>query len=629
MLVSYNWLNKYFDGKLPKPADVAEAFTFHAWEIDDVTEVGDDTVLDVKVLPDKSMWALSHRGIAKDISVILNLSLANDGFNDQITLEKTSQIDISLESNNCRRFAAAKISGVKVGPSPEWLKKSLESIGQRSINNIVDASNFVMFDLGQPSHAFDAKSVGEQGFKVRNAKAGEKLTGLDGVEYTFTEEDTVIARGDTDEILSIAGLKGGQHSGIGDNTTEVIVEVANWNPVSTRKTGRRLKLRTDASARYENGIVPEVIPFALDALVKLIIEVAGGEVSGYSEVIKTETATKTVSVSLSKINSVLGVSLSNEEVTEIINRFGWKFETASEIFTIHSPFERTDLVIPEDIIEEIGRIYGYDHVKAVVPKTVALPEINQRFYYLETLRDALIAIGFSEIYTSSFRKLDEVKLANAFASDKGYLRSSLLENMKEALVKNAPNADLLGINQIRLFEIGNVFTSEGESLKISLGVTSPSGYKAKTDDPVLNEALEIARKVFNAPVETKSEGGVVEIDLSHLINQMPVVTSYQQPVFAKDIAYRPFSNYPAIARDIAMWVVAGDSEEEINSLLKEKAGPLCIRITQFDRFLKEGRVSLAFRLVFQSYEKTLTDVEVNEIMDKVYETVKTKGWEVR
>nr|MBP9843295.1 hypothetical protein [Candidatus Paceibacterota bacterium] len=432
-----------------------------------------------------------------------------------------------------------------------------------------------------------------------------------------------------DEILSIAGLKGGQHSGISDNTNEVIVEVANWNPVSTRKTGRRLKLRTDASARYENGVVPEVVPFGLDAVVKLIIEVAGGQASGYSEVIKEETPEKSVTVSLPKINSVLGISLSTEEVIGVIERFGWKFENQGGTFTIHSPFERTDLVIPEDIIEEIGRIYGYDHVEAVVPPAVALPEINQRFYYLEALREALTAIGFSEIYTSSFRKSDTVKLANAFASDKGYLRSSLLENMKEAVVKNAPNADLLGITEIRLFEIGNVFTDTSEDLRLSLGVSSPSGYKAKTDDSILTEVMTAVSKTLNTSIDVKSENGVVEINIGDLINKMPAVANYQQPSLVKDVAYRPFSNYPAIARDIAMWVTLGDSEEEINSLLKEQAGPLCVRITQFDRFEKEGRVSLAFRLVFQSYEKTLTDVEVNEIMDKVYEVVKAKGWEVR
>lgn len=630
MLISYNWLNKkYFNERLPLVNDLAESLTFHAWEIEEIKEVGDDKVLDVKVLPDKSMWALSHRGVARDVSAILNLPIKNDTFRDTISLEKNSQINISLESDNCRRFAAAKITGVRVGPSPEWLKKSLESIGQRSINNIVDASNYVMFDLGQPSHAFDASLVGSNGFKVRNAKEGEKLLGLDGIEYTFTANDTLIARGDTDEILSIAGLKGGQHSGISDNTTEVIIEVANWNPVSTRKTGRRLKLRTDASTRYENGIVPEVVPFGLEAVVKLIIEVAGGEVEGYSESVKEETSRNSVSVSLSKINSVLGVTLYTSDVSDIIKRFDWEFENEGEVFTIHSPFERTDLMIQEDIIEEIGRIYGYHHVKAVIPEAVPLREINKRFYYYQVVLDSLTSCGFSEIYTSSFRNQDQIKISNALAADKGYLRSSLKENIKEALAKNAPNADLLGVRQICLFEIGSVFTNDGEFLRLCLGVRSPSGYKAKVDEPVLQEALEKLAAALGLAIEHRTEEGVVEIDLGSLIEKLANPEKYPLEEKPLEINYQPFSVYPAMSRDIAMWVSSDSKEEDVFSTLKDTAGPLCVRVTLFDRFSKEDRVSYAFRLVFQSKEKTLTDIEANEVMDKVYEAVRAKGWEVR
>ncbi|MEX2340721.1 MAG: phenylalanine--tRNA ligase subunit beta, partial [Candidatus Paceibacterota bacterium] len=436
MLISYNWLNKYFDGKLPAPEEVAEALTFHAWEIEETREVEGDTIIDVKVLPDKSMWGLSHRGIAKDISVILDLPLSSDYLSKGVKLELQNKIKIDIQTDKCRGFAAAHIEGIKVGPSPEWLRVALESIGQRSINNIVDASNYVMFDLGQPSHTFDADLIGKEGLTVRTARAGESLVGLDEIEYHFTSEDILIARGDTDEVLSIAGLKGGQYSGIGNDTSNIIVEVASWDPVSVRKTGQRLRLRTDASTRYENGIVPEMVPYGLKAVVDLIIEVAGGKVNGTTEIIKEKTTPAKVSVSLSKINSVLGVELTKDEVTSILNRFGWDFELSDDTFIVTSPFERTDLQIAEDIIEEVGRIYGYQHIEAVTPSPFPLSEINQRFYYSETIRNTLIEKGFSEIYTSSFRDKDEVKLANAFASDKGYLRSSLILNMAEALTKN-------------------------------------------------------------------------------------------------------------------------------------------------------------------------------------------------
>jgi phenylalanyl-tRNA synthetase beta chain len=631
MKVSYNWLNKYFDGKLPTPEVVTEKLTFHAWEIEETERVGNDTVIDVKVLPDKSMWALSHRGIAKDVSVILDLPLVKDPLADGAALEgKSDKLALDIESPNCRRFAAARIEGVRVGPSPDWLRASLEAIGQRSINNIVDASNYVMFDLGQPSHAFDAILVGEEGFRVRQAKVGEKLVGLDDKEYLFTSDDTVIARGDTDEILSIAGLKGGKHSGISANTTDIIVEVANWDPVTVRKTGQRLKLRTDASARYENGIVPEMVPHGLKAVVDLITEVAGGELVALTDHTHIDTLDKVnVSVELKKINKVLGVRLTTEEVASIIDRFKWDYKISNEKFEVTPPFERTDLRIAEDLIEEIGRVYGYGHVEAVTPEPLPVTEINQRFYYSEIVRDTLMRLGFSEIFTSSFRETDKIKLANALATDKGYLRSSLVDNMKEVLAKNGPQADLLGLEQIRLFEIGTVFNGSGEQLQLALGVQSPSGYKAKTDDRVLEEALAALTIALGTEARAAGKSGVVELNLGEMVEGLPKATAYTKSATEPVVTYRPFSSYPAIARDIAMWVASGETEDEIEKILKEPAGELCVRVTLFDRFAKDNQTSYAFRLVFQSKDRTLTDVEINEIMDKVYRAVKEHDFIVR
>lgn len=631
MLVSYNWLNKYFDRKLPAPEAVAEAFTFHAWEIESVEKVGDDSVLDIKVLPDKAMWALSHRGIAKDLSVILNLPLANDPLKAATSaFDVPTKTPVNLETEVCRRFAATRIDNVKVGPSPEWLKSALEAIGQRSINNIVDASNFVMFDLGQPSHAFDASLVGKNGFRVRQATAGEKLTGLDEKEYSFTNEDTLIARGDNNEILSIAGLKGGMHSGISEKTTSVIVEVANWDPVAVRKTGQRLKLRTDASSRYENGIVSDMVPYGLKAVTDLILEIAGGELVEHSDTgLTTKNDSKTVQVSLDKINRVLGIDLSTEAVSDIINRFGWEYQINDGSFTITPPFERTDLVIPEDVIEEIGRVHGYGHVTAVTPEPVALQEVNQRFYISELIRKQLSGIGFSEIYTSSFREKDVIKLSNAFAADKGYLRSNLKDNMSEVLQKNAPNADLLGLRQIKLFEIGTVFNPTGEKFLLCLGVVSPSGYKSKVDDPALMNAISALETALGIKIESSAKDSIIEIDLESIIANQKPADSYLKYEPGPDVTYKPFSVYPSVSRDIAMWVPAGTTAEEVTGILQERASDLCVRVTLFDQFEKDGRISYAFRLVFQSKEKTLAGGEVDTIMEGIYQAVRERGFETR
>ncbi len=629
MLVSYNWLNKYFDGKLPAVEKLEEALTFHAWEIEETNQVGDDTIIEVNVLPDKAAWALSHRGIAKDISVILNLPLAKDPFQHAPVLEPKTELPIDLQTDGCGYFAAARINGVKIGPSPEWLKTALESIGQRSINNIVDASNYVMFDLGQPSHAFDASKVGETGFLVRQANEGEKLVALDENEYEFSSTDMVVAAKDTDKVLSIGGIKGGLDSGINDSTADIVVEAANWDPQMIRRTATRLKLRSDASARYENGIVAKIAPYGLEAVVNLIIEVAGGELVGYNEAGSTDREVSKTDISLTKLNSVLGISLSASEVSDILNRFGYEYETKGEIFSVTEPFERTDMSIPEDLIEEIGRIHGYEDVPAVTPDPMPLEGVNKFFYYAELIRNTLLDLGWSEIYTSSFRAKDKVQLSNAFASDKGYLRSELRSNMEEVLKKNAPNSDLLGVQQIKAFELGAVFLPSAESRHLVLGVQSPSGYKAKLDDKSLNEGLSALESALGTEIEAEIKDGIAELALDKLVENLPEVTEYQSATWPEGVTYKTFSLYPAMARDIAIWVDESTSAEQVEEVLNRNAGELRVRTTLFDEFKKDGRISYAFRIVFQSNEKTLTDEEVNGVMDNVYKAVAEKGWEVR
>jgi len=630
MLVSYNWLQKYFSTPLPEPEELANKLTFHAWEIESIEKLSDDTVIDVKVLPDKSMWALSHRGIAKDISVILNIPIKDDPFAKVIDLgTKNPDIKINIESANCNRFVAAKITNVKVGPSPKWLQMALNSIGQRSINNIVDASNYIMFDLGQPSHAFDNQSL-PAGFLIRQAQNEEKITALDETEYTFTVNDTLITSLKDKNPLSIAGIKGGKYSGINDETTDIIVEVANWNPVTTRRTSNRLKLRTDASSRYENGLVPEVIPVATRALIDLIIEVAGGEYQGYNEEIINPSPERTASVTLSKLNSVLGLSLNSAEVIEVLNRFGWQYEIINDDeFKIYSPFERTDLNIAEDIIEEVGRIYGYEHINAIAPVLSKTTNVNKNFYYSDLIRRTLTSHGLSEIFTSSFRNKDEVKLSNAMASDKGYLRSSLIKNIDEALAKNIPNTDLLGLKQIKLFEIGTVFSPAGETLKLAIGVRSPSGFKAKVDDPVLASIIESLEASLDTKITTNSINGIIEIDLTTLIENLPQPTQYLDANPITDVTYTHFSPYPTSSRDIAMWVNDDTKEDSVADILSQSAGDLCVRVTLFDQFSKDNRTSYAYRLVFQSTTKTLTEEEITKAMDSVYQAVAEHGFEVR
>ena len=542
MKVSYNHLQNLFDGKLPSPEVVADALTFHAWEIEEITRVGEDTVLDVKVLPDKSAWALSHRGIAKDLSAILNIPLFHDPLSEKPILEPLSkELSVRVDTDVCRVYTAALIRGVKVGESPAWLKDELVALGQRSINNVVDMTNFIMFGLGQPLHAFDAQKLSKLSIAVRAAKEGEVIMTLTGETFALSPHDTLIVDGADDTPLGIAGIKGGKHAEVDANTVDIIVESANFDPLATRKSSQRLKLRTDASTRYENGVAPEMAYYGIAHAALLITKFCGGSLEGYAATPYTPTALKKVEVTLSKINSVLGLALGESDVENILKRFGFIYDVAGDSFTVTSPFERPDLAIAEDLIEEIGRIYGYEHVPSIKIEPIPLREVNKRFYYAEAVRDALVAQGFSEIFTSSFRDVDVVKLKNALASDKGYLRSEqgIVANMTEALAKNAPMADLFGSDQIRIFEIGKVFDAEGEHDVLVIGVQSKQGHVAKKDRPVLSSALLELAKILGTTPPAQENENVWSVDITSVLGQYSEPEKYVSHEKAPDVTYKP------------------------------------------------------------------------------------------
>jgi phenylalanyl-tRNA synthetase beta chain len=281
MLVSYKWLQSYFEKPLPPVEDVVHAFTFGAFEIEGTEEKHGDTIIDIKVLPDRACYCLSHRGIAKELSALLGVPMKQDPFVKSIpSLTPTSAV-LTVRADPMRSpyYATALIKNVHVAPSPQWLKEALESMGQRSINNVVDATNYVMLDLGTPLHAFDAKKTSGH-IDVRSAKEGETITLLGGAEKTLTGTETLITDADTGAALALAGVKGGALAELDAETTDIIVEAATFDPVITRKTAAKHDVRTDASKRFENKVAPVLPAHGMEAVVALITTVAGGVVEG-------------------------------------------------------------------------------------------------------------------------------------------------------------------------------------------------------------------------------------------------------------------------------------------------------------------------------------------------------------
>ncbi|MFT5849220.1 MAG: phenylalanyl-tRNA synthetase beta chain [Patiriisocius sp.] len=644
MLVVHNWLKDYLGDSIPSAKEIEELLTFHSFEIEGVETVREHEVIDVDVLPNRSSDCLCHRGIAREIASVTNTELVNDPLQKEVSLNTTDLIDVEIEDKEmCPRFTASLITGIEVKDSPQWLQDRLVALGQRPINNIVDATNYVMFAIGQPLHAYDADKFpqvdGTWKFGVRYAQEGEVVSLI--AEGGKDEDRDVVLKGtelliidrSSNTPIGLAGVKGGRFAGVDESTTKIIVEAAHFDASLTRKTARGLGIVIDASKRFENECSRELPPYAQQEIIALIADIAGGASEGTVDLYFHKKENPEVVVRPEFANALLGLDLTTEQMESILTRVGITVSKVDTHFVCVGPWERTDMNIEVDFIEEIGRVHGLNHIASVVPDPVVLIEYNARHYYSEQVRDALLELGFSEVITSSFRKKDKVKLRNALASDKGCLRSTLAKGVGDTLDRNAGFTDLLGNTDTRVFEIGTVFhkteDSVGEYVSLAFGVrTKVSGYNPK-DDAEISLAVAAIESKLGVTVTHTIEKGVAEVNFTELFESLPTPKAYEPVVVADEIAYTPFSVYPAMTRDIAMWTDEGTTVEDVEAVLNEAAGNLRVRTTHVDAFIKDNRTSLAFRLVFQSMDTTLTDEELNPIMDAVYKAAKDSGYETR
>lgn len=622
MKISRSWLQEYFERELPNVHDLAQALTFHAFEIESIGKPNNSEtwdILDIKVTPNRGHDCLSHRGIAKEVSAILNIPMKSDPLREPMSgLTNSRYVEVSIENSSfCSRYIAGYIKGVKVGPSPAWLKERLESIGQKSINNIVDATNFVMFNLGQPLHAFDAGKMGNRpargknGFKiqVRNARKGEQIITLDDKQYALADTMLVVADQYTDISVGIAGVKGGKAAAVDASTTDIIIESANFDGVSVRKTAQALKLRTDASERFQQAISPEIAAHAMRAAVDTILKIAGGVLVGFADEYPAPQKMKTVSVSVAKVNAILGTSLAADDIADALKRLALPFEKQGSKFSVTPPFERLDLLTAGDLSEEVGRIVGYDKVPTMeLSPLYKKPDINPNFYAAEHAREDLVSKGYSEVFTSVFVDKGEREVLNKVGGERPFLRTNLLEGLTIPLIQNIHNRDLLGLKKIKLFEIGPVWKDGEESTNIySVEGETVEGFGISGTQSVEMSLEEYRQK---NPIDEHQE-------------------KYQPLPFAKLDRYHPFSKYPFIVRDIALWVSSGTKPEQVLDIIRAQAGELLVRSALFDTYEKGAKLSLAFRLVFQSFDGTLTDEEVNVCMENICAALRGQRWEVR
>ncbi|MFA5791808.1 MAG: phenylalanine--tRNA ligase subunit beta [Candidatus Paceibacterota bacterium] len=601
MLISYNWL-KWYIPEVPEVNKLIDIFNYHLCEMESLEKMSNgDTVFDIKVLPNRAHDLLSHQGMACELASLLNIKYLDPTPKYKIPKSKPTTLQIKVESEKCRRYMGRIIKGVKVGSSPKWVVEHLESIGQRSINNIVDAANLVMFDCGQPTHAFDLEKM-DSVIIVREAKEGESIITLDNKEVKFKNSNMVIA--DTKNVLAVAGIKGGKIAEVDNNTKNIILEVANFDPISVRKTAQDLNIFTDARKRFENDLSSELASYAMREFSALILEMCPDAIfEDVVDIYPQKQEIRELSFSADRISKILGLSVSVDKIKDILKKYNFKYKEEKGDFEIVVPQLRLDLQIEEDMAEEIGRILGYDKIKEKVSKINF--KIRQNEIYVKTFsaRTKLLNDGYSEIMNSTFRNTGEISVL-ASASDKKFLRTNLTDGLKESLKLNLINTPLLGVNEIKIFEIGTVFKKTGEEMHVAYGDKK--------------EIKEMKLKEFFKKVSSE-----------FLREKVLPLENLRQDL--KEQKFKMWSLFPFIARDIAVWVPEDISCIDVEKIIKENIGDMVIKGPElFDEFKKDGKISYAFRLVFQSYDRTLIDTEVNDIMTKISNKIKDKnGWQVR
>lgn len=626
MKISYNWLQNYFEEKLPTPEKVSEGIIFHSFEVEEMEKVGDDTIFDIKILPDRAHDCLSHWGIAKEISAIFDILISSpNGFLKQIRTEALplesprqglgESLQIEIQDEKCLRYMGRIVRNIKVGPSPNWLKEKLEVIGQKSINNIVDTANFVMFDLGQPIHCFDFDKLKSPIIKVRNGKVGEKITTLDKKEINL--DDSILVIADEIEPLAVAGIKGGNKAEVDNNTKNIVIEVANFNSTTTRKTAKKINIQTDAVKRYENEISPELCSVAMEAVTDMIYNLAGGEIESLVDVYPKKIEQKIISVSVDYINKRLGSDFSNNEIESVWKKLNFVYTSKDGEYEIKVPYLRLDLTGPYDLTEEVIRVLGYDRLRDELPKIKINKKVNDAYYKMFLVRNKLLSDGYSEIMTYVFQDKGDVQVL-ASASDKKFLRNNLTDGLKESIKLNTLNLPLLDMDDVKVFEIGIIFLEDKEEMHVAYG-DKKNVVEMNLEEFYIKEFLE--NSLSNSFSEVLGRGERESVP-DHLKKN-------SSAEFSKN-SFKMWSMYPFISRDIAVWVPEGTAPEKLIEVYKKFGTELLVKEPKlFDSFTKSDKTSFAYRLVFQSYDRTLTDEEINIIMTNITDKVLSLGFEVR
>lgn len=685
MKFSYNWL-KELHPKIPKPEKAAELLTFHSFQVESVAKLGGDVKLDIAILPNRIADASGHIGVARELAVIQSQEfLVPPAYvKEDKALVARDLLSVAIRSKNLApRYSARVLTNIKVGQSPDWMQKRLKVCGLRPINVIVDVTNYVMLETGQPLHAFDYDRLrqraasGKKEIIVRMAKKGEivETLGDDAEKLKLQDSDIVIA--DAKGAIALAGVKGGRGSEIHADTRRIVIESANFHPAAVRNTSRRIGLRTDASLRFEHGISPELTLTALDRAAGLLQQITGAVVAkGIIDVYPRQEPLRTVRFSVERAISLLGMKVEEAPAAAILKHLGCEMKKRDRgIFQVIPPAYRRDLAIEEDLIEEVGRILGYQRIAPVMPLIRAgIPKKSDRQIFEDALKDRLAGLGFTESHLSAFIGARELKpfgitsdslyaLQNPASPEAEYLLHLPALQYVRSMAENLRNVD-----GVKIFGISRGFlkTAKGprewKSLFLGLAERGKNGkeefYVLKGVVDALLESFGMAERLYDdasvhemswahpyraasIKVGDKSIGVIGE--LSHLIQDSLkskariIIAEFNVETLIEAMEteqeFRPIIKFPAVVRDLALVIPEDERIQEVENLIWSAAPKSLVDTDLFDYYegdeLPDGGKSVAFHLVFQSEERTLTDAEVSQELAKILEAVRAKGWEIR
>jgi phenylalanyl-tRNA synthetase beta chain len=675
------------DGLLILPTDAPIGKPFAEY----LGRSGSDVVYDLEITPNRPDWN-SVIGIAREIAAITGnpLKLPAIQFLNTSSEPISGLVNVRIEDAGlCPRYTARVVRKVKVGPSPDWLRSTLEKVGIRSINNVVDVTNFVMLEVGQPLHAFDyhllmrATDTTAPAIVVRRANDGEKFTTLDGQERTLTRDMLLIA----DELkgIALAGIMGGQNTEINNDTKDVLIESAYFNPTNIRRTSKQLGLRSESSYRFERGADVEICDWASRRAAQLICDLAGGEVLGHAiDAYPSPAAPKTITLRHEKVTKLLGISLQPAEIEYHLAQLGLKAtnrkarpvdaEPDAEPVTFSIPTFRVDLKQEVDLIEEVARLHGVDKIPSTPPRgAIGSNEFDSVYDEIAEARRLLIGFGLNEAQGQTLIANDEcritnveaVRLTNPLSSDMDALRPSLLPGLIHALRHNVARKNY----DVALFEIGRTFrrlnpgtTSEERRVAIALtGQRNPLFWNgaerdSKFDISDLKGLLEEFLEQFGVrgvtyvrrgePTEFFIESAAIALGGKLPLGEMGQVSpllakryDLRDAVFLAELnldqllarrnpskSFKPLPQFPSVRRDIAMLVPEATTHDAVLGAVKQAKPQNLEGVELFDVFrgknIPAGQKSMAYAFTYRSAEKTLTDGEVNAAHEKVLEQFK-------